>query len=85
MQMMANYKPRREPQYAALQPMDAGVSATNVENELLSNPAQYAKKSYLQDMIASVPQQDPYMADLEKQLGAMFDNTEILPKEYMHG
>ena len=74
MQMMANYQPRR--QYAP-QP--------SMEQELLSNPAQYAKKSYLDDMIASVPQQDPYMADLEKQLTAMFDNTEILPKEYMNG
>jgi hypothetical protein len=88
MAMMGNYKPRR----AAPQPMsiasnefsDNGMS-NNMEDQLLSNPAQYAKKSYLEDMIASVPQQDPYMADLETQLSKMFDETEILPKEYMNG
>jgi len=36
-------------------------------------------------MVESVAMKDPYTADLEMQLSKMFDDTEILPKEYMNG
>jgi hypothetical protein len=75
MAMMANYKPRR----------DITPPIQNIEDELLSNPQSYAKKAYMDDMVSSVPQQDPYTADLEMRLSKMFDETEILPKEYMNG
>ncbi len=83
MAMMASYKPRREPQYAMLQP--APMSLASLENELLSNPKQVAKQAFMDDMVESVAMKDPYTADLEMQLSKMFDATEILPKEYMNG
>ncbi len=81
MAMMASYKPRRE--YATQQA--APMSIAILENELLSNPKQVAKQAFMDDMVESVAMKDPYTADLEMQLSKMFDDTEILPKEYMNG
>lgn len=81
MAMMASYKPRRE--YDTQQ--SAPMSIASLENELLSNPKQVAKQAFMDDMVESVAMKDPYTADLEMQLSKMFDDTEILPKEYMNG
>jgi SLT domain-containing protein len=92
MATMASYKPRRDVAQSAPTAnngkplrgiMDMGIES--IENELLSNPQSYAKKAFIEDMVASVPQQDPYTADLEMKLSKMFDETEILPKEYING
>lgn len=86
MAAMAAYKPRRQQQQqeSNLKGLsDLGIA--NLERQLLSNPKSYAKQAYIDDMVASVPTKSPYMADLENQLSAMFDATEILPKEYMNG
>ena len=81
MAMMASYKPRREYDTQQSAPMSMAI----LENELLSNPKQVAKQAFMDDMVESVAMKDPYTADLEMQLSKMFDDTEILPKEYMNG
>lgn len=85
MASMAAYSPRRFPNEGSRTSSIGNLGIENIESKLLSNPQAYAKKAYIEDMVASVPTKSPYMADLENQLSAMFDATEILPKEYMNG
>jgi Glycosyl hydrolase 108 len=85
MAMMANYKPRRDSQPTQNIASNGFNDITSLQEPLLSNPKEYAKKAFIEDMVASVPQQDPYTTDLEMKLSKMFDETEILPKEYMNG
>ena len=83
MASMAAYAPRRFPNEGSKISSIGNIGIENLESKLLSNPQAYAKKAYIEDMVASVPTKPPYMVDLENQLSAMFDATEILPKEYV--
>jgi len=77
MASMAAYSPRRFPNEGSKTASIGNIGIENLESKLLSNPQAYAKKAYIEDMVASVPTKSPYMADLENQLSAMFDATEF--------